>query len=72
MFGLSALFNALARLTRSVNASADLFDAANNRMASLLSIDGPAEAPALEHRGDVEAEAVPAKAGRNGRTKRPV
>ena len=71
MFGLSAFFNALSRLTRSVNASADLFDSANGRMASLLSIDGPADAPALEHRGDAEADA-PAKAGRNGRTKRPV
>lgn len=61
MFGLTGLFAALSRLTRSVNASADLFDAANQRMASLLSIDG--DAPALEHRDDAEAPR------RNGRTK---
>ena len=39
MFGLSAFFNALARLTSSVNTSADLFNAANQRMQNLLSID---------------------------------
>ena len=47
MFGLNAFFSALSRLTRSVNTSADLFDAANERMKTLLAIDGPADAPAL-------------------------
>ena len=55
MFGLDALFAALARLTRSVNTSADLFDAANDRMKTLLAIDGPADAPALEHK-DADAD----------------
>ena len=66
MFGLTALFSALARLTRSVNTSADLFTAANERMASLLIIDSPTDLPALPA---PEAEAVPAKVGRNGRVK---
>ncbi len=56
MFGLSALFAALSRLTRSVNMSADLFDTANDRMKTLLSIDGPADAPALQHK-NAEADA---------------
>ena len=68
MFGLSAFFAALSRLTRSVNTSADLFDAANDRMKTLLAIDGPADAPAaLEHRGDVDATADAHKPARNGR-----
>jgi hypothetical protein len=66
MFGLNALFAALARLTRSVNTSADLFDAANDRMKTLLAIDGPPEAPALEH--NAEAETPKAK---NGRARQP-
>ena len=57
MFGLSAFFTALSRLTRSVNTSADLFDAANDRMKTLLAIDGPADAPALEHRSAADADA---------------
>jgi len=69
MFGL---FAALARLTRSINTSAELFDNANEHLRKQLAIEGPAETPVLEHRGDAEAEAAPAKAGRNGRTKRPV
>jgi len=70
MFGLSAFFSALSRLTRSVNTSADLFDAANDHLRKQLAIDGPADAPALEHRGDAEADAAPMK-GRNGRAKQP-
>ena len=50
MCGLGAFFSALSRLTRSVNTSADLFDAANDRMKMLLAINGPGDAPALEHK----------------------
>ena len=63
MFGLNALFTALARLTASVNRSADLFDGANEQLERQFAIAGPAEAPALEHRGDAEADAPK----RNGR-----
>lgn len=38
-----------------MNTSADLFDAANDRMKTLLAIDGSADAPALEHK-DAEAD----------------
>jgi hypothetical protein len=61
MFGLNALFAALSRLTRSVNTSADLFDAANEHLRKQLSIDGPADAPALEHHAEADA---PKRVGR--------
>lgn len=60
MFGLLGFFNALARLTSSINTSADLFESANAHLARQLSIDGPAEAPALPA---PEAETP----GRNGK-----
>jgi hypothetical protein len=49
MLGLMNLFSAIARLTRSINRSADLFDAANEGLAKQLAV-GPEiepEAPAL-------------------------
>ena len=63
MFGLTALFAALGRLTRSVNTSADLFDHANEQLRKQLAIDGPAEA--LEHHAEADAPR------RNGRAKTP-
>ena len=60
MFGLSALFAALNRLTAGVNRSAALFEAANEHLARQLGVDAP-DAPALEHHAEADAPA------RNGR-----
>ena len=64
MFGISALFAALSRLTASINTSAALFDAANAHLARQLSIDGPANVPALENHAEADAPKA-----RNGRAK---
>lgn len=46
MFGsFKSLFSALARLTASINKSADLFDAANVSLEERLSVDVQPEAP---------------------------
>jgi hypothetical protein len=52
MFGLNAFFAALNRLTVSINRSADLFDAANLRLAEQLGFDRPADVPALAHNAE--------------------
>jgi hypothetical protein len=58
MFGLKAFFDALARLTTSVNRSADLFDAANDKLALQLGFDQ--EEPAqLEHTNENGNGATP-------------
>ncbi len=44
--GLTGFFKALARLTTSINRSADLFDAANGHLEQQFAIDAP-ERPAL-------------------------
>jgi hypothetical protein len=61
MFGLRGFFAAFARLTASINRSADLFDAANQHLAEQLGYDR-AEMPALEHNAEEDAE--PATNGR--------
>ena len=65
MSGLFGFFAALSRLTASVNRSADLFTAANEHLARQLSIDGPADAPALEDHTEADAPK------RNGRKASP-
>lgn len=58
MFGLRSLFAALARLTASVNRSADLFDAANQALERQLAVGAPDSPPALEHQGGNGAPAA--------------
>ncbi len=55
MFGLKGFFSALARLTASINRSADLFDAANEHLAEQLGFNRPEPAPALDHQETGEA-----------------
>jgi hypothetical protein len=55
MLGLRSLFAALARLTASINRSADLFDAANQHLAEQLGYDR-AEVPALEQKSEDDTE----------------
>lgn len=63
MFGLNALFAAIRRLTDSISATANLFDAANAHLAARLHIDDP-DVPQLP------APDEDAEAGGNGRGRR--
>ena len=50
MFGLSAFFNALTRLTAAISRSAELFETANVRLEQQLGFEP--ETPLLESNGE--------------------
>lgn len=54
MFGLNALFQAIKRLTTSVNQMADLFEASNERLAGMITVDVEVEPDALPGPTDVD------------------
>lgn len=57
MFGFGLLWGAVKRLAASIHVTADLFDAANERLRERLDLmDDPAEAPLLTHEGNGTAE----------------
>ena len=61
MFGLKAFFTALARLTASINQSADLFDEANQKLVEQIGV-GTVE--------NGEPEQLSYEAESNGKAKR--
>ena len=65
MFGLKALFAALARLTGAVNRSADLFEQANEHLSRQLGIE---ETPTLTHEAEDDHLPVPARNGRKAKS----